>query len=476
MRLFTAALLLWAFACAQIAVATPDSPDDPSTKIPNCALKCVAELLSSTTSMTCVGLDCVCNDPALEAKSEACVLSACTLLESLNVKRFTEKACGRVPRDKSTAYDYINIVSGTVGALIVLIRVVYKRFFSYAAKLDSGDWVILSSLILGIPSTIINSVGLTPNGLGKDVWAVPPGQLPKFALFFYLQEIIYFVLTTTIKVSLALFYLTIFPSSSVRRVLWMTIAANLVLGVAFLFTGIFQCTPVNFYWDQYGGQTQGHCVNINMVAWVNGALNVAMDVWMLSIPVTQLRKLKINRRKKIAVAIMFLTGAVATVVSILRLQSLVSFANSKNPTWDQWTTAFWSTLEVNIGSICTSLPTLRVMFSRAIAVGMGRSRYTMTTDSPSMPSVATKGIRDSVSVVTMQAHASHRQSNLRPEQATELSRIDETRSQRMSQSSRSRISEEIKRHPGHDDSSSDGEDCERRTSEDVSSKIGLAIS
>lgn len=53
-----------------------------------------------------------------------------------------------------------------------------------------------------------------------------------------------------------------------------------------------------------------------------------------------------------------------TVVSILRLQSLLHFANSNNPTWDQWFVAFWSIIEVNVGMICTCLPTLRLILVR----------------------------------------------------------------------------------------------------------------
>ena len=54
-----------------------------------------------------------------------------------------------------------------------------------------------------------------------------------------------------------------------------------------------------------------------------------------------------------------------TIVSILRLQSLIFFANSKNPTWDQWIVGWWSTIEVNVGMICTCLPTVRLILVRA---------------------------------------------------------------------------------------------------------------
>ena len=51
-------------------------------------------------------------------------------------------------------------------------------------------------------------------------------------------------------------------------------------------------------------------------------------------------------------------------MSILRLQSLIYLARSFNPTWDQWIVAWWSTIEVHVGMICASLPTLRLVLVR----------------------------------------------------------------------------------------------------------------
>lgn len=53
-----------------------------------------------------------------------------------------------------------------------------------------------------------------------------------------------------------------------------------------------------------------------------------------------------------------------TFVSGLRLQSLIYFASTVNPTWDQWTVAWWSTIELNVGFICTCLPTFRLVLVR----------------------------------------------------------------------------------------------------------------
>lgn len=66
---------------------------------------------------------------------------------------------------------------------------------------------------------------------------------------------------------------------------------------------------------------------------------------------------------------------------MLRLQSLVHFSNSTNPTWDQWDVANWSTIEINMGIMCACMPALRGIlvriFPRLLGSGSstGSSRF-----------------------------------------------------------------------------------------------------
>ncbi len=62
-------------------------------------------------------------------------------------------------------------------------------------------------------------------------------------------------------------------------------------------------------------------------------------------------------------------------MSILRLQSLVTFSNSQNPTWDQFDVSLWSIIEINVGIICTCMPTFRLILVRLFPVLGGTSRH-----------------------------------------------------------------------------------------------------
>lgn len=54
-----------------------------------------------------------------------------------------------------------------------------------------------------------------------------------------------------------------------------------------------------------------------------------------------------------------------TIVSILRLKSLIAFSYSaENPTWDFFDVGIWSDIEINVSMICACLPSFRLLLVR----------------------------------------------------------------------------------------------------------------
>ena len=221
----------------------------------------------------------------------------------------TETVCDRPRRDNAPRYEAMNITIGAVTSVIVVSRAVFKQFFSYRRRLGADDWVILLSLLVGIPCVALNAQGLTAHGLGKDVWTLDAKELTTFMLYFYVLEILYIALMASIKLGLSLFYLAIFPGTTIRRLLWGTAVFNVLFGISFVVTAIFQCSPVSYYWTQYVEMTPGSCLNTNMLGWVHGAVNISVDIWLIAIPLSQVHRLGLHWKKKIGVTIMFLTGA-----------------------------------------------------------------------------------------------------------------------------------------------------------------------
>ncbi|KAK2616620.1 hypothetical protein QQS21_000443 [Conoideocrella luteorostrata] len=302
-----------------------------------------------------------------------CVLSNCTIKQALMVKNLTATACHEPIRDKSGQYVAVSNIFGIISAIFVIQRFAYK----YWAKMEFGldDWSTLLTIVVGVPTTIINAHGVAPNGMGRDTWTLTYENITEFGRFFYILEIIYFIEVALSKITILLFYIRIFPTTEVRRVLWGTVAFTVLFGMAFTFSAVFQCAPIAYYWLKWDGTHQGHCVDINAIAWSNAAISIVLDAWMLAIPLWQLRTLNLDWRKKVGVGLMFSVGTFVTIVSILRLKSLVNFgSNSTNPTWEFFDVGIWSTVEINVALICACLPALRLLLVRLFPKLLGTTQ------------------------------------------------------------------------------------------------------
>jgi hypothetical protein len=95
------------------------------------------------------------------------------------------------------------------------------------------------------------------------------------------------------------------------------------------------------------------------------AFHIFMDLWILILPVKLIISIPRPSREKIAIFMIFGLGIVSTIASIIRLQSLRIFTLSKDPFYDSLPINTWSMVEVNIGILCASIPSLKPLVSRA---------------------------------------------------------------------------------------------------------------
>lgn len=187
------------------------------------------------------------------------------------------------------------------------LRLGFKAI-SAASELGPDDWTLVVLLTVGLPSTILNEHGQVTNGLGKDVWTLSFTKITALFHYSYALEALYFAEVALLKLTLLFFYRRIFSAKPVAYLLQATIAFDVLFGVAFVLVAIFQCRPVSFYWKRWDGEHEGHCINVNALAWSNAAISIALDLWMFAIPMYQLAKLQMRLKKKIFVGLMFGVG------------------------------------------------------------------------------------------------------------------------------------------------------------------------
>ncbi|KAF5699764.1 integral membrane protein PTH11 [Fusarium mundagurra] len=354
-------------------VAAADATKELLTNLPACAAPCYEDAIKKSDCNS-TDVKCVCSTPVIIKTAEGCAAQACHVRDSLTTLNMTSTYCGVPVRNKTPTFINVTIVLGVLSGVATALRL-WSKFFYTKTELGLDDLFIVLTLFIGMPSTAMNIHGTAGHGEGRDIWTLEFDDITKFGFYFWLLEVFYFAQVSLLKTSLLFFYLRIFPGNA-QKLLWGTIVFNSVFGVLFMFLAAFQCTPVSYFWLNWDGEHKGTCISMNSTAigWANASISVAVDVWMLAVPMWYLRKLKLHWKKKIGVAAMFIVGTFVTVVSIIRLQFLVDLGSSHNPTYDQTDISIWSTVEINVGIICASMPALRVILVRLFP-SLGGSSY-----------------------------------------------------------------------------------------------------
>lgn len=207
-------------------------------------------------------------------------------------------------RDRSQTLLSTMLSLYAIAFVFVVVRLVTR--FSKTVKLSGGydDVLIVAALIIASPGAFVSP--LWCQDLGKDAWTIPFDHLNRFGVFFILFGSSYILSIGLIKTAILIFYLRIFPSQTLRRIIWAVVGFNAVLTVVVFLLGLVQCQPLSYNWTQFSGELGGRClVNGATVATVHGGIGFITDAFILLLPMPSVYKLKVRLVQKVQIAIMF---------------------------------------------------------------------------------------------------------------------------------------------------------------------------
>ncbi|KZL77851.1 CFEM domain-containing protein [Colletotrichum tofieldiae] len=341
--------------------AAASSPTEVAMQMfPPCALLCLKELIPKSACST-EDVPCLCTNVPLNAQLAGCIVQSCTTYEGLMSKNASMTMCGAPVRNETAKPLLIGVIGGAIALMVFGLRMC-SGIPTGGRTLGWDDWTIVIAMALTMPPTIF-AVTLSNNGLGKDMWTLPQKQIENVLFYYYLGELFYFAALTATKISILFFMLRVFSMSKrFRHLVYGTMVMCLGYGIAFVTCTALQCTPVNYSWEQIDSNKVGKCNNIHLQGWMSAIFNIIIDLIILVLPLKKLAELQMKLKKKIMIMFMFSLGIFVTIVSVVRLRSLIAFANSQNITWDYTEAAWWSTVELDVGIICACLPSLRSLF------------------------------------------------------------------------------------------------------------------
>lgn len=160
--------------------------------------------------------------------------------------------------------------------------------------------------------------------------AIDPNRFVMGRKFLFAGELLYTFSNTTIKLSILVMYRRLLPSP-------LTDMGGIILGLvslswclAVVLVTIFQCSPQWKVFDPLG-PTPGHCIEDTKFFVANSIPNIITDILIMGLPTYQIWKLRLPPSQKVAVAAVFLVGAGATTMSIVRLHFHLVSGRTQSP-------------------------------------------------------------------------------------------------------------------------------------------------
>ena len=86
----------------------------------------------------------------------------------------------------------------------------------------------------------------------------------------------------------------------------VALAITACAGTAACIAFVFQCHPVEFFWNR--AIPGGHCLPGNASFLANAVISLMIDIWILLIPIPTVWRLRIPTRQKIALSVIFMIG------------------------------------------------------------------------------------------------------------------------------------------------------------------------
>ncbi|KAK1977365.1 hypothetical protein LZ30DRAFT_784926 [Colletotrichum cereale] len=213
---------------------------------------------------------------------------------------------------------------------------------------------------------------------GHILQATIPGIATALKVIFFL-EIIYVVLTSAMKGSIALTFIHLSHSRVLTRLFWVSIAMDVLISAAFIIYLLVQCKPIDYAWRMFEPTAKGKCLPLQGQLYMGYALCIVtavLDGLLMISPWIMMRGRGLNSRLKLYIYGIFGLGILATIANIIRLAALVRLVGSSDQLFDAAPVFTWSAIEVSIGIIIAGLIELGPLAAKYRIKGFESYAYT----------------------------------------------------------------------------------------------------
>ncbi|KAJ4392974.1 hypothetical protein N0V93_002178 [Gnomoniopsis smithogilvyi] len=345
------------------------------TEVPSCGVSCLAAGLYHTTC-SLLNQTCLCVDQSYNDWVTSCVESNCTIKNQLRTQRATNLGCGVTP-----------VIEGAENFMLpeVIVFVASTLFFvlrlaNRATRMAPWGWDDTTISISWLSCACFLGVGIVEVKLdaGSPLWDKEFWQIDAALEVFFISEVLYTITLAMIKSSILFLYTRIFPTGRFRRFVWGTQIFNVMLVLGFVPVDFMQCQPLSYFWHSWDGESVGTCIDLNAFAYAHSGVNIALDVWIIGLPVHEIWKLNMSLRWKLQAIAMFAVGIFLTAASCVRLTTLADFYKDPSDISTYFPISIWTVVELNVGVVAACMPAARLFVAKKasdIAKSAGFTRF-----------------------------------------------------------------------------------------------------
>ncbi|KAL8364687.1 hypothetical protein RB595_003796 [Gaeumannomyces hyphopodioides] len=245
------------------------------------------------------------------------------------------------------------------------------RFYTRGTILKAigtDDWAMLIATVFSIGNAICMTFEVK-YGMGRHQEAVGEQEGVDQLKFLMGSVLLYNMGMNVVKLGFLFQYKRIFQDPVIQKIcFWSTIGVCIWAVVQALLLS-FACLPLKFIVPSM----EGKCLETLTTWYISSGTSMATDIAIFCIPLPSVWKLQLPIKQKIMVLGIFCLGFFVCIISVYRLFTLHSAANSLDPSWENIGAAIWSCIELNVSILASSLPTLRPLLARLLP-GLGLSR------------------------------------------------------------------------------------------------------
>ncbi|KAF5689315.1 hypothetical protein FCIRC_1419 [Fusarium circinatum] len=241
---------------------------------------------------------------------------------------------------------------------------------------DGGKFIL-------IPFTVFTLLAIK-HGVGLATPLYTQDDLSHALKEIFILHLLYVCGLAAAKTSILFFYLRVFQGTTFRILVWITHVFNALSTVVLLILALTLGRSVTYLL----GDTEDSVSNLNKysnsikIALAHCIVNLALDIWMLILPMTQLYNIGLKLNNKINVMAMFGLGIFLTVASLVRtiFQSQL-LADPEEAQTGQQQVVLWACIETYMGAIVACVPSTRQLVMKVI-YKMRKQKEGQSTNKP----------------------------------------------------------------------------------------------